>query len=84
MRIHCYLFGCWCDPNSACPKCGAALYDCEFIQVGKLDWVHSVRRLFAGIRCFVSRRCDVCGRKYWFTRSGPCCSQKCYDQWIPF
>jgi hypothetical protein len=42
MRIRCYLFGCWCDENSACPKCGAALYDVDFIQdrqvrLGDLD-----------------------------------------------
>jgi len=84
MRLRCYLFGCWCDQNSSCPKCGAALYDADFIQKGKLDWVHRLRFIVADNVALVHRRCDVCGKRIWFTRWSPCCSEDCYDKYIPF
>jgi hypothetical protein len=88
MRIRCILFGCWCDENSACPKCGASLYDADFIQVGKLDWIHSIRGRIRVVLAFVTRRCDVCNKRLWFNRSsewGPyCCCKECYESWIPF
>jgi hypothetical protein len=84
LRIRCLLWGCWCDEHSACPKCGSALYDADFIQIGKLGWMSRVRDLFKGIYCFTNRHCEVCGKRMWFTRHSPCCSDECYSQWIPF
>jgi hypothetical protein len=84
MRIRCELWGCWCDENCACPRCGAALYDADFVQIGKLQWVRDVRSFLHGAYKFTNRHCDVCRRRIWFTRNAPCCSRKCYDQWIPF
>ena len=84
MRVRCVLFGCWYDQNSSCPKCGAALYDADFIQVGRMDWVHKVRGKLSQIRAFVNRKCNVCGKRYWFTANEPCCSEECYEDYIPF
>lgn len=85
LRIRCILFGCWCDENSACPKCGCALYDADFRQIGKLNWIYRVRDFLRGVYVFSNRHCEVCGKRLGFTRRGPhCCSEKCYDQWIPF
>ena len=85
MRISCNLWGCWCDNNGACPKCGCALYDPDFVQQGKLAWLQSLWwRLYRCVRFFKGHPCDVCGKRMWFTWNAPCCSQKCMDEWIPF
>lgn len=83
-RIRCYLWGCWCDENSACPKCGAALYDADFIQIGRLDWMRSIRRYLGGVWLFCNRRCPVCNKGMRFTWHGPCCSEKCAEDYLPF
>lgn len=83
LRIRCFLWGCWCDENSACPKCGAALYDADFIQIGKLDWMRRMRGSLNGLRYLMSRRCEVCGKRMKFSRDYTC-SPKCADEWIPF
>jgi hypothetical protein len=84
MRIRCVLWGCWCDRNGGCPKCGSALYDADFIQIGRLAWMQRVGGRLKQLRGFVNRKCEVCGKRYWFTGRNPCCSEKCYDEWIPF
>jgi hypothetical protein len=85
MRISCVLWGCWCDENNACPKCGSALYyDADFVQIGKLQWLFEVRDFFRGKYSLVTRRCDVCRKRMWWTRHDPCCSDECFDKWIPF
>lgn len=85
LRIRCILFGCGCDENSACPKCGCALYDADFVQEGKLHWFQSVwGNLKSRKAMFTTRQCEVCGKRMWFTWSSPCCSENCRDQWIPF
>jgi predicted nucleic-acid-binding Zn-ribbon protein len=84
VRIRCVLFGCWCDEHSACPKCGAQVYDGDYIQIGKMDWMFKVRDLFKGTYRFVNRRCDVCGKRMLFTYKQNVCSDSCFDKWIPF
>jgi hypothetical protein len=38
-RIACHLWGCWCSNEyPGCLRCGAALYDADFIQIGRMDW----------------------------------------------
>ena len=85
MRIRCVLWGCWCDQNSSCPKCGAALYDADYIQIGKLEWIRKVVGFFRGIYRFANRRCEVCGKKIRFNRHDDyTCSDECFDKWLPF
>lgn len=85
-RLLCKLWGCYCSDTHdfSCPRCGAALYDADFVQIGRLEWVYRVRDFFRGKYAFITRRCDVCRKRMWFTRHNPCCSEKCYDQWLPF
>jgi uncharacterized OB-fold protein len=61
----------------------SALYDADFVQKGKLDFIWWFVWKFSVLRRFVTSRCDECGKRMWFT-SEPCCSDKCYDTWIPF
>jgi hypothetical protein len=86
-RWHCWLWGCWCDMNCACPKCGAHVYNdpCDYIQIGKLEWVKSCYWNCVGLLTRLSGHCDVCNKRYWwFNRYYNCCSEKCYDKWLPF
>lgn len=82
-RVRCVLFGCWCDENSSCPKCGAPLYDSDFVQIGKLDWIKRVNGWIKGISYLICRRCEVCGKRMRFSRDYTC-SPKCNDEWFPF
>ena len=85
LRIRCILWGCWTDQYGACPKCGCALYDADFVQEGKLAWLQQFWwRLRHGICLFTTRHCAVCNKRMWFTWSSPCCSEKCNDEYIPF
>lgn len=84
MRIKCKLLACACSRDFAgCPRCGAALHDSEFIQIGWLDHWFRFCGLVSVWRCFMTRRCHNCGARMWFT-SKPLCSQKCADDWMPF
>jgi hypothetical protein len=83
-RIRCILFGCWFDENHACPKCGAASYDPDYVQVGKMDWIYRLHDRICTYPNVVSRRCEVCGKLIWFPVGKRCCSQACWDKWLPF
>jgi len=85
MRIRCLLWGCECAHDyPACLNCGAALYESEFIQIGKLSWIWSAYRAIREAWGRLNRRCDVCRKRMWLAGRANCCSQKCYDEWIPF
>lgn len=85
LRIRCLLWGCWCDRNHACPKCGCALYDVDFIQKGKLRWLQSLWwNLKRFSKVFSTRHCEVCGKRLRFAFRAPCCSEKCLKEWLPF
>lgn len=84
-RLLCELWGCWCrDDYPACGRCEAALYDGDFVQIGRLAWIYRVRDALRAACYFVMRHCAVCRRRMWFKSDGQCCSQKCEDQWYPF
>jgi hypothetical protein len=83
-RIRCVLFGCWCDENYACLKCGATLYDPDYVQIGKMDWVSRLWAKICAVPHVVSKRCEVCGKLIWFPGGKSFCSQACWDKWIPF
>lgn len=94
MRIRCHLFGCndW-DRNGGyipgCYRCGSGIYDSEFRDRGRLDFL---RRWRLGLwrwvkRRFFFRRCPACRKKLWpWTRrvGGEFCSADCDESHIPF
>jgi hypothetical protein len=58
LRIRCVLWGCWTDENGACPKCGCALYDADFVQEGRLHWFQQAWwRLRHGVAVCTTRHC---------------------------
>jgi len=84
-RLLCHLWGCCCaNEYPGCVRCGAALYDADFIQIGRLNWLIVLRYFIIGLWSDVMRRCEVCGKRVWFTRHSPCCSEKCFSKWYPF
>lgn len=88
-RLRCHLLGCVCDSDPGCHRCGAGLYDADFVQFGRLDFVfRAYYRALRFVRRFTGRRCDVCDRWYWPLRQGfPdewTCSRECADEWLPF
>lgn len=84
-RIHCILWGCWCDMHSTCPKCGEHWYGGSVVQIGKLDWIKRYWHTLRGLSTRITGRCDVCGKRYWFWKHYyNCCSDECYSKWLPF
>ena len=99
MRIRCILFGCRLHDLPACHRCQAALYDADFIQMGRLepltDGVAHLRAIFSAdnLRCTECRRLLSLPQlvSEW-RRSGEFCgiavtkfcSDKCRDDWFPF
>jgi hypothetical protein len=43
-----------------------------------------LRYFIIGLWSDVMRRCEVCGKRVYFTRHSPCCSEKCFSKWYPF
>jgi hypothetical protein len=83
MRIKCKLWGCWChEEYPACGRCGAQLYDADFVQIAKLQRLMTVWEWVKGVRFY--RQCAVCKKRIWFAGLKACCSQKCWDEWLPF
>lgn len=83
-RLRCRLWGCRLDEQFPfCECCHADLYDADFVQCGyfwrlQVGWAW-LKALPSGL----ARRCDVCGKRMWFTKE-PCCSEQCFSEWIPF
>jgi len=87
MRIRCNLFGCLCDDAPVCMRCGTELYDGEFYQTGRLDWLVLLWGRVSSMawRIFCPPRCEVCGRKLRHHEGLFVCSrQECLDAWEPF
>jgi hypothetical protein len=99
MRIRCALFGCCLRDIPACHRCGAALYDADFIQLGWLEpLIHRIHRLRAllsadTLRCTECRRLLTLPRLWreWKRSSAfvgssaiKFCSDECHDNWFPF
>jgi hypothetical protein len=84
-RIACHLWGCWCSNEyPGCLRCGAALYDADFIQIGRMDWLVRLRYFIGDVFACINRKCSVCGKRMWFKGDSSCCSEKCESEWYPF
>ena len=85
-RILCRIFGCEVEEyGPACRRCGTWLYDYPFIQP-EGAWLYPWYRLCWWLRCnrdLFWHRCDVCKKPMVFTKKD-CCSDECYEQWLPF
>lgn len=87
MRIRCKLFGCLYDSYCGCVRCGAGLYEYEFLQepcwilkpLADLKWWLSVNKWKILHKC----QGEDCLHWLAFTDKN-CCSEKCYETWIPF
>lgn len=87
-RLQCRFLGCAYESHGHCDRCGSALYDPNFIQYG---WLDPLFRFYWKARRFIRRlgprKCYECGKRI---RRGYCsehpefCSEKCFDNWIPF
>lgn len=84
-RILCRISGCACgDYAPACDRCGAYLYDADFIQEGAMQPLWNFIDRIRAKRMALLRRCDVCGKKMLNAGTETCCSKECYEKWIPF
>jgi len=85
IRLGCRFSGCCLDEHVlACYRCGAALYEHEFLQAGWATpltslWARTVPRL----RFYLRHRCSEC-RNVMYLSGEYCCSKKCWDTWAPF
>jgi hypothetical protein len=91
-RLWCRLFGCLPhDQAPACERCGAGVYDPEFVEYGQTT-LAPVRNWWADVRWWLARRflchrCTSCGKRLWPWSPrvhGDHCSEACFDNWIPF
>lgn len=83
-RPGCWLFGCVLSAVPACDRCGTDLYGGPFISRGTLKrhTQNSIERL-QRLGEQILHKCDVCGKWTPFSVD-PCCSKKCFDNWLPF
>ena len=82
-HLWCRLWGCEVDDFPCYHYCGADTYEADFIQSGYLWRFQETWWWLKALPARVTRRCDVCGRRMWFT-DDPCCSEQCFREWIPF
>ena len=80
-RLVCHALGCRIGDHAVCERCGAALYYGD-ITPGQLEpMIRAYHRLKARLKI---KRCQQChARMSWF-RKNDFCSDKCFDEWIPF
>ncbi len=78
----CWLIGCEQDDyyGYTCSRCGQD-YD-GFARGLFSKPVYRLRRIILSWP-FV-RECGNCGKRFITFRDAFCCSQKCYDEWVPF
>ena len=85
-KILCKIFGCELEENGpACRRCGTWLYNYGFVDQN-MAWLAPWYNLVWRLRCnrdWVCHRCAVCKETVFFTKN-ECCSEECYDNWIPF
>jgi hypothetical protein len=82
-RLICWCFGCASNEHNYCGRCGAAIYDYGFFQYGRLDWIKVPYLLATGWKHWFSHRCSECGNRMFFSWDD-CCSEACWQVWIPF
>jgi hypothetical protein len=84
-RKRCNWFGCTLGEHEpCCERCGAWLYDPDFVPIGSLEWIMDAWAWVRRLPSKAHRRCDVCGGSMWFKPDEPCCSSECLDRWLPF
>lgn len=78
-RILCKLCSCaTISDHQECARCGSGIYDANFVQLGVLS---ALRSRAARIRPFI--RCPQC-KRLMINRGLVVCSDKCFENWIPF
>jgi hypothetical protein len=83
-RWLCGWFGCVLDEHgSCCDRCGAWLYESDFVQYGSLEWIFAPWWWWRRSKAFVRHSCGECGKPIWFSDE-PCCSEECAEKWVPF
>lgn len=84
-RLHCRLFGCIESQYApVCDRCGLYYYegfvfsDESRIRGPWLRLVYWVRGLNP------IKTCCHCRRRFFDRKNESCCSERCYQEWIPF
>jgi len=85
-QFYCKLFGCDAGKFPCCDRCHTDLYDPGFVDIGKLTpMVWFIRRHTRQVRrVLFGRRCDECKRRFRRGYNESVCSEKCFDNWLPF
>jgi len=91
MRLLCKLLGCatgdYLNHGSTCVRCGSDIYDYTFVQregAWLAPWYSLTWFLYSRRRWFF-HKCENenCFHHLVFT-DACCCSDKCYEEWVPF
>jgi hypothetical protein len=80
-RILCRLLGCAAAQTPACARCRSFIYDPDFLPPGR--WLREVLDGARRLRRKCLHRCEVCRCRIWFSE-WQCCSEQCFEQWLPF
>lgn len=80
-RLVCHLWGCAATKTPACVRCHSFIYDPDFIPPRRWFTNAVDQARVVGRKCL--HRCEVCRRYIWFSEE-QCCSENCFEQWLPF
>jgi hypothetical protein len=80
-RILCRLKGCAAEETPACARCGFFIYDPDFLPPKR--WLRAAFDRARRFRRKCLHRCEVCRSRIWFS-DWQCCSENCFEQWLPF
>lgn len=94
-RMQCKMFGCITSNGYICDRCSADVYGPNFVQQTPFDPFAVAIRKLCSIFAATKFHCDHCGRRLSFARfysearirgilSTKFCTQKCFDDWLPF
>jgi hypothetical protein len=86
-RSICRLRGCCChEQYPGCFRCGCGIYDCEYIEHGKLEPVVRFRKTVSRWirKQLVWPRCKGCKLKMRYYSKDEFCSWQCEEGWLPF
>lgn len=84
----CKLIGCKLDHDcpDVCRRCGAHYYhDGHDSGVLRRLLCRIIDEIAIGVDRVIGRKCSTCGKRFKpKTSYDPCCSEACYQEWIPF
>ena len=80
-RLICHLRGCVATQTPACVRCHSFIHDPEFIPSRR--WSAKIGDQARIVRRKCLHRCEVCRCCIWFSEE-QCCSENCFEQWLPF